>query len=91
MQQRTAGEGAKRFLDADGRAALGPDGTIGPLYLDPPLEDFEIMFIDDTGDGTYEVGVRLIFVGGDFGHTYFVRKKGQELVISGGRSGLGGP
>lgn len=92
MARRIAGAGAEQFLDADGRAKFGPGGQLGPLYPDPPLEDFEIVFVEDlAGDGTYEVGVRLIYEAGSYGETFFVHPVDGELVISGGRNGLEGP
>lgn len=91
MQRRVAGAGAERFLDADGRAVFGTGGGLAPLYPEPPMEDFEIVFVDDLGDGTYEVGVRLIFEAGSYAETLFVHAGDDGLVISGGRPGLEGP
>lgn len=91
MERRMAGTGAERFLDADGEAVFASGGSLAPLYPEPPLQDFDFEFVDDIGDGTFEVGVRLIFERGSYGHTYFVHRAAGKLVISGGRSGLEGP
>ena len=92
MNRRLEGNGAERYLDADGRRVFRPRGTLSPLYPKPPLRDFKIAFVDDLGDGkTYEVGVRLIFNRGSFGDTLFVHRTKGVFVISGGRPGLQGP
>ena len=49
------------------------------LYPDPPMKRFEIVFVDDLGDGTYEVGVRLIFELGSYGETLFVHRDGGDF------------
>jgi hypothetical protein len=91
MNRRLEGEGAEKYLDVDGRRVFRRGGTLSPLYPKPPLEDFKIAFVDDLGDGTYEIGVRLIFDRGSDGDTLFVHRARGEFVISGGRPGLQGP
>ncbi len=90
MERRVSGNGAERFLDADGRRDYR-SGTVRPLYPKPALTNFEIVFVDDLGDGTYEVGVELIFDEGRYGETLFVHGAQDRFVISGGRPGLVGP
>ncbi len=92
MDRRVAGRGARRFLEAEGlRAYRHIGGDLAPLYPKPPLRDFEIVFVDDLGDGTYEVGVQLEFRKGSYGETVFVRFNDVRWVVSGGRPGLEGP
>lgn len=91
MERRVEGRGVDTFLDADGREVFGPGGTLSPLYPKPPLQDFKLVFVDDLGDGTYEVGVRLIFDRGSYGETLFVHHDEAGFVVSGGRPGLQGP
>jgi hypothetical protein len=91
MERRVGGRAAEDFLDADGRAVFRPGGELAPLYPKPPLEDFEIVFVDDLGDGTYEVGVSLEFARGSYGETLFVHRGNDGFIVSGGRSGLEGP
>jgi hypothetical protein len=91
MERRVAGRGAEDLLDADGRAVFRPGGELAPLYPEPRLEGFEIVFVDDLGDGTYEVGVRLKFARGSYGDTLSVHRGKGGFIVSGGRSGLEGP
>lgn len=90
MDRRIAGNGANRFLDADGREVFGSGGPLSPLYPTPPLRAFEVVFVDDLGDGTYEVGVDLVFDQGSYGETLFVHRD-EGWIVSGGRPGLEGP
>ena len=91
MRARVDGAGAEGFLGSEGWREPGPTGEPAPLYPDPPLEDFRIEFVDDLGDGTYEVGVSLIFESGTSGETLFVRRSDGGFVIVGARGGLEGP
>ena len=92
MKRRVAGRGAEKFLDSDGRNVFRERGTLGALYPEPPpLEDFKVVFVDDLGDATYEVGVRLIFARGTYGDTLFVHAEDGRFIVSGGRPGLTGP
>ena len=70
---------------------FGRSGTLSPLYPKPSLRDFEIVFVDDLGDGTYEVGVDLIFDRGSYGDTLFVHFAGGKWIVSGGRPSVEGP
>jgi hypothetical protein len=89
MEQRVAARGAEKFLDADGLEIFRPGGALSPLYPKPRIEEFEIVFLDDLGDGTYEVGVRLVFETGSYGDTLFVQRTERGLIVSGGRPGTG--
>lgn len=92
MEARIAREGAETFLAAEARKDFRPKATMGPLYLEPPLRDFRIVFVDGPlGGPSYEVGVRLIFDKGSFGDTLFVAFDGRRYFVTGGRSGLIGP
>ena len=91
MERRLAGEGAERFLDEDGHRVFRRGGSLAPLYPKPLLQDFRFMFVDDLSDGSYEVGVSLIFKRGSYGETLFVHRFRDRWVVSGGRPGLEGP
>lgn len=91
MHARIRGVGAWSFLDHRGRHDFGGDRGLAPLYPRPPLQDFEIVFVDDLGDGSYEVGVELIFARGRDGETLFVSFEDGRYAIPGGRPGLEGP
>jgi hypothetical protein len=64
---------------------------LAPLYPRPRLRDFDVVFVDDVGDGSYEVGIESIFKKGRYGETLFVRLNDAKWVISGDRTGLEGP
>jgi hypothetical protein len=91
MHARIRGVGAGRFLDHRGRQDFGGDRGVTRLYPRPPLQDFEIVFVDDLGDGSYEVGVELVFAHGRHGETMFVLFEDGRYAITGGRPGLEGP
>lgn len=91
MKRRISGAGAERFLDAKGRLNFGPGGNLAPLYPDPPLEDFQIVFVDPVGEGSFEVGVSLVFQGGTYEETLSVQRRAGRMFISGGRPGMKGP
>jgi hypothetical protein len=55
------------------------------------VRDFDVVFVDDVGDGSYEVGIESIFKKGRYGETLFVRLNDAKWVISGDRTGLEGP
>lgn len=91
MERRMQGRGAEQLIEPDARGRFRT-GSLAPLYFDPELEDFEIVFIDGPlGEPTYEVGVRLIFERGSYGQTYFVMLRNGRFLITGGRHGLEGP
>lgn len=91
MRARLKGAGAEVLLDAHGRREFGAGGDTTPLYPDPPPQDYRIEFIDDLGNGSYEVGVSLFFADGTYGETLFVRERSGRITISGARPGLEGP
>ncbi len=91
MQARLRGRGAKYFVASDGRDEFGRAGGLRPLYPKRMPEDFAIVFVDDLGEGSYEVGVELVFARGGYGDTLFVTFDGFRYRITGGRPGLEGP
>lgn len=91
MEARLRGRGAEYFVTADGQDEFGRGGGLAPLYPRRSLEKFDIVFVDDLGDGSYEVGVELVFARGIYGDTLFVVFDGSRYRISGGRPGLEGP
>lgn len=91
MRARVDGAGAEEFLHRGTWTEAGPPGRSLALYPDPPPQDFRIEFVDDLGDGSFEVGVSLVFKEGTAGETLFVRKRQGSLVILGAREGLTGP
>lgn len=91
MERRILGSGAEGFLDSGGRAAFSSGGPVAPLYPEFRVNGYEIVFMDETSEGSYEVGVRFFFSQGSQGHTYGLRDLGERFVVSGGRRGLEGP
>jgi hypothetical protein len=92
MGARLRGSGAERFLAAEGRDEFRAGGTLAPMYPQPPLQEFDIVFVDGPlGGPHYEVGVELVFARGSYGDTLFVSFKGDRYAITGGRPGLKGP
>jgi hypothetical protein len=92
MERRIAERGAEKLVVADARHRFRRLGRLGPMYFEPELQDFEIVFVDGPlGGPSYEVGVDLIFASGRYGHTYFVALHDGRYLISGGRPGLEGP
>ena len=91
MRARVRGDGARRFVSADGEDDFGRAGILAGVYPKPGLEDFGIAFIDDLGDGSYEVGIDMIVGHRSYGETLFVSFDGYRYRINGGRSGLTGP
>ena len=92
MDARVRGRGAERFIESDGRDEFGRGGGLAPLYPKPPLEDFEIVFVDGPlGGPYYEVAVELIFARGTYDDTLFVSFNAVRYRITGGRPGLEGP
>lgn len=91
IKRRMGGDGAEQLIVPDARERF-QTGSLAPLYFDPPMKDFEIVFIDGPlGGPTYEVGVRLNFESGSYGQTYFVTLRNGRYLITGGRHGLEGP
>ena len=91
MRARMRGSRAERFLAREGRDDFGRPRVLAPLYPNPPLEGFDIVFVDDLGDGSYEVGVELVLTRERRGETLFVLFDGRRYAIHGGRPGLEGP
>ena len=91
MAARLRGGGAEYFVTARGEDEFGRAGSLAPLYPKPVFEDFDIVFVDDVGNGSYEVGVGLVFKRGRYGDTLFVAFDGFHYRITGGRPGLEGP
>lgn len=91
MHARIRGVGAGRFLEHRARRDFGRDRGLAPLYPRRPLQNFEIVFVDHLGDGSYEVGVELILARGRDGETLFVLFEDARYAIHGGRPGLEGP
>ena len=110
LQARIAGSGAESYLSSEGLEAWTSEASSLPsLYSSPNqrYEAFEIVFVDDLGDGAYEVSIRMLGAHLDgedewyteplFAETLFVGPEEdlnglqRPLVISGGRSGLSGP
>jgi hypothetical protein len=108
MKARVEGTGAERFLS--GEYEWNEDGSdLRPLYAseEERYENFGIVFVDSLGDGTFEVGVRMLGAdldGSDewrteplFEETIFVGpgtdREGRRkyLLVNGARSGLDGP
>lgn len=92
MENRVEGRGAEGFVVADNLDDFRRRGHLGPMYPNPRLQDFEIVFVDGPlGGPFYEVGVELIFARGAYGDTLFVSFDGDRYLVTGGRSGLTGP
>lgn len=91
MEARLRGRGAEYFVSANGEDEFGRAGGLAPLYPKPVPKDFDIVFVDNLGDGSYEVGVELAVARGRYGDTLFVVFNGFRYRITGGRPGLEGP
>lgn len=110
LQARIDGSGAEALVSLEGREHWESGvSSMSGLYSPPDLryESFAIVFVDDLGNGTYEVGTRMfgaLMDGEDewfteplFEETLFVGPgeglDGEQhaLLVTGGRSGLVGP
>jgi hypothetical protein len=110
LQARIGGSGAESFLTEDGLDDWNADDTrLAPLYASPDVryESFAIVSVDDLGEGSYEVGVRMFGAHLDgldewlteplFEETVFIGPgedpSGEQrpLVINGARPGISGP
>lgn len=107
MQARIEGFGAGQYVTGGGLDAW--TSGLEPLYSPEGVryESFAIVFVDDLGNGSYEVGIRMfgaLLDGEDewfteplFEETLFVGPgeglDGEQhaLLVTGGRSGLEGP
>lgn len=107
MQARIEGFGAGQYVTGGGFDAW--TSGLEPLYSPEGVryESFAIVFVDDLGNGSYEVGIRMfgaLLDGEDewfteplFEETLFVGPgeglDGEQhaLLVTGGRSGLEGP
>jgi dipeptidyl aminopeptidase/acylaminoacyl peptidase len=109
MEARIEGAGAENHLPSEGAEAWSTGGGLQPLYSPTGLryESFAITSVENLGDGTFEVGVRMFGAHLDGEDEWFTEPLFEEtlfvgpgrdpngdprlLLVTGGRPGLEGP
>lgn len=94
MEARIDDSGAENLLSSEGAEAWSTGGGLQPLYSPTGLgyESFAITSVENLGDGTFEVGVRMFGAHLDGEDEWFTEPLFEEtLVVGPGRDPNGDP
>jgi Tol biopolymer transport system component len=86
MEARMEGLGAEASMSEDALTVWGsPESDLQPLYSPPDVryETFRITFVEERGDGTYAVGVRVLGAHLDGVDEWFTEPLFEETLLAG--------